>query len=266
MYNIFIFIKKHGAAILFVLLELLCLLLVSQSLPYHNRSMVNLSNNITGSIHNTTANWTAYLNLKTENESLARHNAELMNLLQNLNVDADSLITGDLYSFMPAHVINNSVDRLNNYIVIDKGRNDGVEPDMGVICDEGVVGKVVNVTGNFASVMSVLNSYSVISSRFVDNQYVANVVWDFMNYRYGQVRDIPSHLVIERGDTMVTSGFSNSFPPDIPVGTVEETDNNPNEAFSTAKLKFFTDFSTLRHVYVVKNNFQSEIDSLCTQN
>ena len=134
---------------------------------------------------------------------------------------------------------------------------------MGVICDKGVVGKVVNVSKHYASVMSMLNSYSIISCRFVDNQYVANVIWDNQNYRYGLVRDIPSHIVIKAGDTLVTSGFSNSFPADVMVGTIAEKGDDDENMFSTAKLKFSTNFSTLRHVYVVKNNFKSEIDSLC---
>jgi len=266
MYNLLVFIRKYSATIVFVLLELLCLIMVIQSLPYHNRKMAGVANSISGSIHTTTSNWADYMSLKSENEQLARQNALLLSRLTDVNSEYDTLITNDLYTYMPAHVINNSLDRYNNYILIDKGRADGVEPDMGVICDQGVVGKVINVTTNFASVMSVLNSYSVISGRFKDNQYVANVVWDNVNYQYGQVRDIPSHLIIEKGDTLVTSGFSNSFPPEIPVGTIESTDNDDNDAFITAKLKFTTNFSTLRHVYVVKNNFQTEIDSLCIQN
>ena len=123
--------------------------------------------------------------------------------------------------------------------MLDKGSIDGIEPDMGVICDNGVVGKVVNVSNHFASVMSLLNSYSVVSCRFIDNQYIANVVWDNQNYRYGKVKDIPSHL------------------------TIEKYEYDQNEMFSSAKLKFSTNFSTLRHVYVVKNNFKTEIDSLC---
>lgn len=111
--------------------------------------------------------------------------------------------------------------------------------------------------------MSLLNSYSVISCRFVDNQYVANVVWDNGNYQYGLVKDIPSHLIIKVGDTLVTSGFSNSFPADIMVGTIEGKKGEENGMFNMAKLKFSTNFSTLRHVYVVKNNYKAEIDSLC---
>ena len=175
----------------------------------------------------------------------------------------DSLIVDQMFSFLPAHVINNNISDKNNYIIIDKGRVDGLEPDMGVICDNGVVGKVVNVSNHYASVMSMLNSYSIISCRFADNQYVANVVWDGKDYRFGLVKDIPSHLIINKGDTLVTSGFSNSFPADVMVGTIEENEDTENGLFNTAKIKFSTNFSTLRFVYVVKNNYRSEIDSLC---
>lgn len=263
MYNLLVLIKKYHAAILFVLLELLCIIMIVNSLPYQNRKMVNVSNNIAGRWHKTMANWGDYLHLKSQNDMLAEHNAMLMNQLENMSYTTDSLIINEMYVFLPAHVINNTIYETNNYIVIDKGIIDGIEPDMGVISDDGVVGKVVNVSKHYASVMSLLNTYSVLSCRFIDNQYIANVVWDNGNYRYGVVKDIPSHLIINKGDTLVTSGYSSMFPPDIMVGTVEEYEYDANEMFSKAKLKFSTNFSTLRHVYVVKNNFKTEIDSLC---
>lgn len=263
MYNLFVFIRKHGAVLLFILLELLCIIMIVQSLPYHSRKMANMMNRISGGFHKTTSNWNDYLNLKHENEALAEQNALLLKQLGCDEVEADTVYYDDVFSYIPAHVVNNSIYEVNNYIVIDKGSVDGIEPDMGVICEKGVVGKVLNVSRHFSSVMSMLNSYSIISCRFVDNQYVANVVWDNKNYRYGLVKDIPSHLIINKGDTLVTSGFSNSFPADVLVGTIEESEGSDNQMFSTAKLKFTTNFSTLRHVFVVKNNFKSEIDSLC---
>ena len=263
MYNLLVLLKKYSNTILFVLVELLCIILIVNSLPYQNRKMVSVSNNIAGRWHKTTSNWSDYMHLKSQNDILAEHNAMLMSQLENITITTDSLIINDIYTFVPAHVIKNSIYETNNYIVIDKGKIDGIEPDMGVICDNGVVGKVVNVSNHFASVMSLLNSYSVVSCRFIDNQYIANVVWDNLNYRYGMVKDIPSHLSINKGDTLVTSGYSNLFPPDIMVGTVEEYEYDENEMFSKAKMKFSTNFSTLRHVYVVKNNFKTEIDSLC---
>ena len=263
MYNLFIFIKKYSAVILFILLELICFLMVAYSLPYHNRKMVSMSNSIAGGIYKTTSNWNDYLHLKSENEKLAKQNALLMNMVGEDYSEGDTVVTHGMFSFVPAHVIKNSIYELNNYMVVDKGRADGIEPDMGVVCSDGVVGIVVNVSSHYASVMSLLNSNTIVSARFVDNQYVANVLWDNQNYHFGVVKDIPSHLVINKGDTLVTSGFSNSYPPDILVGTIEETEDNTNEMFSTAKLKFSTNFSTLRHVFIVKNNYQVEIDSLC---
>ena len=263
MYNLFIFIKKYNAVILFILLEVLCIIMIVQSLPYQNRKMVNISNNIAGGISKTTSNWYDYLHLKGENEALVEQNALLMSRLSCDEAEADTAYYDDIFTYIPAHVINNSIYEMNNFILIDKGKVDGIEPEMGVICDKGVVGKVLNVSNHYSSVMSLLNSYSVVSCRFVDNQYVANVVWDNENYRFGIVKDIPSHLIINVGDTLVTSGFSNSFPADIMVGTIEENLSNNTEMFSTAKLKFSTNFSTLRHVYIVKNNYRAEIDSLC---
>lgn len=263
MYNLIIFIKKYNAVILFILLEALCVIMVIHSLPYQNRKMVNLSNNISGGISKTTSNWYDYLHLKSENEALAEQNALLLKRLGCDETESDTAYYDDIFTYIPAHVINNSIYEMNNYILIDKGKVDGIEPDMGVICDQGVVGKVLNVSNHYASVMSLLNTYSVISCRFVDNQYVANVVWDNQSYQYGIVRDIPSHLIINKGDTLVTSGFSNSFPADVMVGTIEDNDDDENGIFSTAKLKFSTNFSILRHVYIVKNNFRAEIDSLC---
>lgn len=266
MYNLFIFIKKYSAVILFILLEALCFILIVQSLPYQNRKMANLSNSIAGGFHKTTSQWGDYLHLRRENEELAESNALLLKRLGCDDVEADTAYYDDIFTYIPANVINNSIYEVNNYIVIDKGRVDGIEPDMGVICGNGVVGKVLNVSSHYASVMSVLNSYSVISCRFKDNQYVANVIWNHGNYRYGQVNDIPSHLMINIGDTLVTSGFSNSFPADIMVGTIDGSLEDAGNMFSTAKLKFSTNFSTLRHVYVVKNNYKAEIDSLCITN
>jgi len=263
MYNLLVLIKKYHATILFVLLELLCIIMIINSLPYQNRKMVSVSNRISGRWHRTLANWDDYLHLKSQNDILAEHNAMLMNQLENVSMTSDSLIINEMYTFVPAHVIKNTINETNNYILIDKGAADGIEPDMGVICDKGVVGKVVNVSTHFASVMSLLNSYSVVSCRFIDNQYIANVVWDHINYQYGRVQDIPSHLIINKGDTLVTSGYSNMFPPDIMMGVIEEYDYDENEMFSKAKMKFSTNFSTLRHVYVVKNNYKAEIDSLC---
>lgn len=262
MYNILVFLKKYNTVLLFLLLEIICILLVLNSLPYHNRKFVSAANCISGGIQSKFTNVTNYFNLKSENEKLIKHNALLLNELEKYSPIFDSVKHDEKFYYIHAEIVSNNLHQTNNYILIDKGRLDGIEVDMGVISDNGVVGKVINVSNHYASVMSLLNSYSIISVRFTDNQNVASVVWNGKNYQYGTVKDIPSHLVINKGDTLVTSGFSNTLPAGILVGTIEENFDN-NSDFKTAKLRFSTDFSTLQNVYVVKNIFKAEIDSLC---
>lgn len=226
--------------------------------------MTKVGNAISGSFFKTKTNFTDYFSLKEENKLMLEHNAMLMSELYKINADTN-LVCDSLshdFNFIPANVINNSINNVNNYLLIDKGRKDGLKKDMGVICEKGVVGKIVNVTENYASVMSMLHSYSVISARFTGNQHIANVSWGNTDYRYGTVSDIPLHLHLKNGDTLVTSGFSNIYPSDIMVGTIEEMLDMESKDFNTAKIRFSTNFSTLRHVFVIENLHETEIDSL----
>ena len=263
MYNLLVFLKKYKAVLMFLLLEIICIILILNSLSYHNRKFVSFSNSISGNLHSTSSNIGNYFNLKNENELLIHHNALLMNELEKYRFPVDSVRHDEAFSYIPAHVISNSLNKVNNFILIDKGRFDGIEADMGVICDNGVVGKVVNVSNHYASVMSMLNSSSITSVRFANNQNIASVVWNSDGYKFSTVKDIPAHLKINKGDTLVTSGYSNTFPAGIMVGTIEEASFDERSDFNAAKMRFSTDFSTLQYVYVVKNNFKAEIDSLC---
>ncbi len=264
MYNLLGLIKKYGYVLLFLILEVLCVIMLINNLPYQKRKLVSFGNSMSGSLFKARANMVNYFSLKEENQLMLEYNAVLMNALsQNVNDEAiaeDTVLTD--YRFIPANVINNSIYRVNNYLIIDKGRNDGIEKDMGVICENGIVGKIANTTENYSSVISLLHPYSVVSARFVENQHLANVSWETRDYRFGTVKDIPLHLTLLKGDSLVTSGFSNIYPAGIMVGTIEEMLESDSKDFSTAKIRFSTNFSTLRHVYVVENIHLSEIDSL----
>ena len=234
------------------------------NLPYQKRKLTKVGNAISGRFFKSKTNFTNYFSLKEENQLMMEHNALLMSHLYKANLDTSDLTNSASFDFkfISANVINNSVNNANNYMLIDKGRMNGIRKDMGVICENGVVGKVVNVTERYASVMSLLHHYSVVSARFIDNQHIANVSWDSRDYRFGTVNDIPLHLVLEKGDTLVTSGFSNIYPANIMIGTIEEMLESESKDFNTAKIRFSTNFSTLRHVFVIENLHQTEIDSL----
>lgn len=276
MFNILKFLKRYNPILLFVILEVLSIIMIVNSQPYHKRKMVNVSNEMSGKLFELTSQCNAYFHLKEENDRLSANNAMLMNMLSAANMANDSVTTvlgngmqlsdslsrNSFYCFIPAHVIDNDIYNIHNYILLDKGSKDGIEIDMGVISDHGIVGTVSNVSRNYSSVISVLNPYTVVSAMFKDNKHLANVKWDNMDYRFGVVEDIPSHLVINKGDTLLTSGFSGSYPPDVMIGEVENILPSDNEDFTRARIRFFTNFSTLRNVYIVKNNFKQELDSL----
>lgn len=264
MYNLLRILKKYSHALMFLILEVLCIIMLINNLPYQKRKLVSAGNAISGRLYKSRAYFTNYFSLKDENQLMMQHNAMLMSQLYKLSPDTSFLIdTISLdFNFIPANVINNSINNVNNYLLIDKGRKDGVKKDMGVICENGVVGKIANVTENYASVISMLHPYTVVSARFAENQYIANVCWDNLDYRFGMVKDIPLHLKPKKGDTLVTSGFSNIYPADIMLGTIEEMMETKSKDFNTAKIRFSTNFSTLRHVFVIENMHQEELDSL----
>ena len=222
-------------------MEVLCIILLINNLPYQKRKLVSMGNAISGKLFKSKTNFTNYFSLKEENQLMMEHNAMLMSKLYINDTTTEKDSVNSKYRFIPANVINK---------------------DMGVISSNGIVGKIANVSDNYASVISLLHPYSIVSARFTDNQHIANVSWETTDYRFGTVKDIPLHIIPQKGDTLVTSGFSNIYPADIMIGTIEETINAQSKDFNTAKIRFSTNFSTLRHLYVIENLHQTEIDSL----
>lgn len=266
MYNLRRFIIKHHFVILFILLEVISVLLLANSQRFHRDRMVNTTNDVVGKIYEWSSEVGNYFRLNSANEQLAEENALLR---QRLSVVYDTttctfdISEGDtLFKYIPAQVVNNSTNQANNYIIINKGKVDGIERDMGVISTDGIVGVVTDVSRHFASVMSLLHSKSVVGVRIKESQELASLKWETNNYRYGMVEDIPTHILLQKGDTILTSSHSYIFPEDLMVGTVEEFYPTAVDALNKAKVRFATDFATLRHVYVIRDLHKPELDSL----
>jgi len=266
MYNLRRFIIKHHFVILFILLEVISVLLLANSQRFHRDRMVNTTNDVVGKVYEWSSEVGNYFRLNSANEQLAEENALLR---QRLSVVYDTttctfdISEGDtLYKYIPAQVVNNSTNQANNYIIIIKGKVDGIVRDMGVISTDGIVGVVTDVSRHYASVMSLLHSKSVVGVRIKESQELASLKWETNNYRYGMVEDIPTHILLQKGDTILTSSHSYIFPEDLMVGTVEEFYPTAVDALNKAKVRFATDFATLRHVYVIRDLHKPELDSL----
>jgi len=166
------------------------------------------------------------------------------------------------YFYTQARVINNSINKQNNYLTLNIGSSNGVKKGMGVIGPEGVVGIVKNVSTHFASVLSVLHRSAKISTRLKNTNYFGSMQWSGRNYKEGMLLDIPNHVDIAIGDTIETSGYSATFPEGILLGTIKNFEKPEGENFYDITISFINDFKHLTHVYVVKNNYQLEQQSL----
>ena len=267
MYNLLRFIQKHHFVILFLLLEGLCVVMLTLTQSYHRQKRINTTNDVVGRIYETGVSIGDYFRLGKLNRQLAEENALLRRQLAAVS-DTTKGYTQDLsadtvYEFIPARVVNSTVNRPSNYILINKGSADGIQKDMGVVSADGIVGIVSDVSAHYASVMSLLHEYTSISVRFKgDEEQLATLRWENTNYRYGFVDGIPTHLMLQQGDTVVTSSYSFIFPENLMAGTVEELVPSPSGTLNKAKIRFATNFAALKNVYVIRHTNQAEIDAL----
>ena len=169
--------------------------------------------------------------------------------------------TDSIFTYIPANVVINHTNNLHNHIIIDKGRKAGIEPDMGVITSNGVIGIISSVSENYSFVKSLLDIDQKLSARILPSNAAGTIAWEGKSPRFVSLTEIPLHIAFNKSDTVYTSGFSSIFPADIPIGSVESSFQTQG-THHKIEVKLFQDFLTLRFVTIVKNNRRSEIDSL----
>jgi len=206
-----------------------------------------------------------YLMLREINDDLARENAYLRSRLPEsfrasrdyFNLVYDSLSQQE-YLYRTARVINNSTDRRFNYITLNKGRAHGIEPEMGVISDKGAVGIVKNVSENYSTVISIINTRLKISAKLKDSGFFGSLEWAGDSYQHVYLHDIPRHANVSVGDLVVTSGYSSIFPDGIYLGYVENVDLEKGASFYSIKVKLSVDFKKLAFVEVIGHSIRNE--------
>lgn len=231
---------------------------------YQNAVVFNSTNQFTGSILESYNNVSDYFVLKQANELLVEENIQLRKQLHESfrEVDTATFIQKDsLFSYIGAKVIRNTINRQKNYLFINKGSKHGIQMDMGVITSDGVVGTVVEVSDNYSRIMSVLHSQNKINARIKKNRHLGNMEWNGNNYRIGTLTDIPNHVQLFPGDTIITSGNSLLFPEGISIGTVQNYKTSNQDKFSNASVKYTVDFNKVSYVYIIVNLMHDELNS-----
>jgi rod shape-determining protein MreC len=247
------------------MLEVLSLVMVVQN-NYQRAAFFNSANRFTGSVLASYNNITGYFGLKTENRQLMEENIRLRKQIeQSFRItDTSVFIQKDpLFRYIGAKVISNSIGRQKNYIMLDKGKEHGIEPYMGVFTSDGVVGTVVEVSDQYALVMSLLHLLNKTSARIKKNNHIGSVSWGGADYRYGLLSDVPAHVELQPGDTIITSGNSLIFPEGLVIGLVSApADFDQRSKFKRAPIRFSVDFNKLNHVYIIVNLMKEEQENL----
>lgn len=266
MKQIIKFIEKYRYFILFIFLEFFALFFTIQSHSYHRSRFVNSANSITGNIYNKLSEFRDFFNLKTENQRLLDENTYLKNLLNIENLPIDSINSFKIdttnqiqpFTYFNAKIIKNDYSKRNNYLLINKGNKQGIEPEMAVVNSKGIIGVTKSVSKYNSTVISVLNKYSQINAKIKNNNHFGTLNWDGKDYRKLQLLDLPRQANIKIGDTIITGGKSTIFPEGILVGTIENIEKS-NKTFKLIDVLLFNDMSSISNVKLIKNNQKKEI-------
>lgn len=271
MRNIFLFIRRYFNFIFFVVLQIVALSFLFRYNKFHEAAFMGIANEATGLVGARYDNVEYYFKLRTTNDSLVKENALLRNrLLQNFEMpDTTSLLVTDTiatdtlgrsrkYMWRPAKVVSNTVTLQNNYLTIERGSNQGVQRDMGVIGSTGIVGRVVDVSANYAVVMSLLHRQNRVSARMKKTGQTGIVQWDGESPFFLTLINVPRSEEVAKGDTVVTSQYSYLFPEGLMVGTVASIMEDKTSNFYTLKIRPSVNFHSVEYVTVVENMMKDE--------
>lgn len=269
MRNLFEFLRKRYFYFLFLVLETISLFLLVGFNEFQQSKLAAASHFVSGSVNTLFYGIGEYFSLRKTNKVLIEELAHMHARMPEAFYKTDTAscfwkdsITLLEYRYIGAKVISNSTNKRSNFLMINKGKLQGVQNHMGVVIGNKIVGQVVAVSPHFSWIMSILNKDSRISGKFKKNNQLVNIEWNGSNYTKGQVKEIPKHVVIKKGDTIVTSGNSNVFPEGLLIGTICDFKIVQDENFNSGTLLFSTDFNSLGYVEVVIDKLKKEKEDL----
>ena len=275
MRNVFLFLKRYSVLIIFLVLQGLALSMLFSYNRFHQTTYGIFSNEVAGSLNKRVNKVESFFTLSEQNQALRKQNAALLSYLPSGSVSPDTsfLVVSDTiavdslksyrqYQYYDAKIISNSVFLQQNYIVLHRGAVQGIVPNMAVVGTDGLIGTVISVSENMAIVMSLLHRQSKVIAVLKKGSGLGEVTWDGKDPRFLVLSKVPKTIVVKKGDTVVSSPYSDKFPPGIPIGYVEKIDQDQETNTYKLKIRTAVDFYAVQHAYIVKNLLQEEIDQL----
>lgn len=262
MQQIISYLLKKKDLLLFLLFLGISLILTIQSHSYHKSKFINAANNVTGGVYEYANHVNEFVHLDEYNERLLKENAKLRQKLSNKMFQTSVDFPADVpYDLIPAKLIQNSFDKKENILVINRGSKHGVAPDMGVITTNGIIGVTESVGENYSTVLSILHTQSRINAQLKKTNHIGSLAWNGESMFKIQLEDITKVAPIQVNDTIVTGNYS-IFPQGIDIGLVIKADLDQSENFYDVDIATFNDMANIGYVYVVKNKAKAEVNAL----
>ena len=254
------FLNQLASLVVFAALELAMLYLTTRSADLQRIWVARAGHAFMGAVWGSSESVRNYFALGKENKMLVRENEKLQQeladakeRLRQLRIDTMRVNYHPGYSLIPAEVVKLSRGKQHNYIILNRGFEDGVKEKSGIITHAGVVGIVDAVSEHNAFALSLQNHDISISAR------LGTEGGSGIHSNGALLKEIPLQYHYNVGDTVYTSGHSLLFPPDIPLGIAGEA-RVVNGATNEIKVTLFQDFSAVRYVMVVHNDALDEIE------
>ena len=207
-------------------------------------------------------------NLKKENESVLKKNIELeIKIAQLRDVEIENsklreelnLAPQDKYDLEAALIIGKDLKRGEDVIYISKGRKNGIEKNMVVVVEKGVlIGRVSRVLERSSEVELILNRDIQVNAEIQESEAKGIVHGE---YGTAVVLDmIPQSMEIKSGDTVITSGLGGVFPRGLLIGYAKEVTITSDKLFQKTSLILPVELNKIRMIWVIKNNFETEFN------
>ncbi len=271
MNSIFKYLRSKLHVLLFLVLELLCIIAIFRFNSYQASFYYSNTRSLSTKLHEWNSSLFDYFALYNKNQALFNENLELRRRMRSNYVveskavfEINDTVYKQRYRYYPAQVITNSTNKQNNYITINRGSSSGLQKGMGVFCPDGIVGTITEVSENYAIASSVLNTsgFKLVPKIKELNYTKGTIVWDGKDPNYLDLREINKYEALKVGYHIVTSPYSKNYPEDIPIGTIEKLEKYPKETYYRVKVKSAVNFGKIQTVYVVIDLFKNEIDKL----
>jgi len=269
MQQLIYFFRKYKYFLFFLLLEFIAIFFTINNNNFHKSKFISSANEITGGLYEKTTQISNYFNLKSQNEELILENKNLKNLLEKYTSKEDSTLRVSVidtinyqqkYTYTEAKIYSNNFNNPNNFILLNKGKNHGINIEMAVVNSKGIIGITEDVSANYVRVQSILNSNSKINAKLKNSSHFGTLIWDGKDYNIVQLEDIPRQTAIKVGDTIITGGKSTIFPEGILIGTIQKI--NTESSNNSLDIKLFNDMSNIDNVYIVTALDKEEIRTL----